>query len=518
MDTPRPRHGAVSAGTSSPFANHSGTSSRSSSASSSSTPNSSSSLASSSSSSTTVGGGASGAGGVELTPKEMEMLQAITKEESEQEAYLRKKRELLDQITELRQGLIKEKAIREKEQQEKEEVERRFRELKEKYQMEAWGKTELEEQIMKLEKEIFFLKRQAEELGKANNMTSTMEKRVDHISDSSTKFQEDKMIMKDIVERLSNDLELLKNELKQKSIKKNSIATQLEKKKQKLNRKLKTKADIENVILQIETELATLKERFSEEIQSREQLEWIMNMEINELSRRLSLEAKAREEFKVMLKHALMVRSHVLSDISWLKDKIEHLEESKVKTTAALFGSVTNASSTPSWTRKTATQATSSSNSPSVEKQEEEVSASSSPNQRPQQVLSAMEDLEKELEEMKEMLSFDDSVLMAASFSTTKGGTFTTTGNSAVDEKSSEKGTSDALRRFKELKAQVEDGLSIKMELVEKTETLDKDYKQLKDKLDQEVKKREELEAALEEERTARKELERKVNALLQNK
>ncbi len=59
-------------------------------------------------------------------------------------------------------------------------------------------------------------------------------------------------------------------------------------KKNQLRRKLKTKSDIERVILEVEEDLDTMKKGFKKEIKAKEQLEWMMEVEIHELNRRLN--------------------------------------------------------------------------------------------------------------------------------------------------------------------------------------------------------------------------------------
>ena len=113
--------------------------------------------------------------------------------------------------------------------------------------------------------------------------------------------------------------------LENQSLVRGSLTNELETKKSVLRKKLKTKSDIERVLLEIEDDMAGLKKKFREEVKgefcyrrdidlspktkiflsAKEQLEWMMNIEMQDLNRRLAIESHAREKLKSSLEQVL---------------------------------------------------------------------------------------------------------------------------------------------------------------------------------------------------------------------
>jgi hypothetical protein len=90
-----------------------------------------------------------------------------------------------------------------------------------------------------------------------------------------------------------------------------------------LQMKLKSRTGIEEVVLQLFQQSEFIKQRLNHEIKRRTQLEILLEVEVNELNRRLLMEANAREEVRLQLEQALRIRNSIFGDLQLLKGKLE---------------------------------------------------------------------------------------------------------------------------------------------------------------------------------------------------
>jgi chromosome segregation ATPase len=107
--------------------------------------------------------------------------------------------------------------------------------------------------------------------------------------------------------------------------------------------KLKSRTGVEEVVLQLFQQSELVKQRLNHEIKRRAQLEILLEVEVNELNRRLLMEANAREEVRLQLEQALRIRNSIFGDLQLLKSKLElildrcdaHVELNQLKQSTA---------------------------------------------------------------------------------------------------------------------------------------------------------------------------------------
>jgi chromosome segregation ATPase len=335
----------------------------------------------------------------------------------------------------------------------------------------------------------------------ANELTEKLQQKVDTIEAQANQKVEARQLFASIIQRLEQQTESLQKQLETQTMNRINISNKLETTRAKLRRKLKTKTDIERVLLDIEEDMDTMKDKVKEEIRAKEQLEWMMEIEIQELHRRLNYEAAARERLTTSLEQALSIRQSVLADLEALKHRISQHECNSTGGGVAIgrsrlsgeapkrfsTGAPTDDSggSSPDLTDALSLNVLNKRASTSAEKKSEDTGNST---MSAAYMVSVVEDIEKELEEMSEILAVDDLVL--ASKNTAK--------------------------QMTELKASVADSMAMRMEVAEKNEMLETELQQVKKAMAAEREERAALAKMVAEERQRREELEKKVALLLQ--
>ena len=141
--------------------------------------------------------------------------------------------------------------------------------------------------------------------------------------------ENNRKVLENVIVRLEKTLENQRSQLEDHSTNKYSLINDIDHKKSSLRRKLKTKNDIERVLLDVTEDLDNMKQKLKEEVRSKEQLEWMVDIELNELNRRLTTESNTREKLQANLKQALTIRQGILGDIKALRTLIQSNEPLK---------------------------------------------------------------------------------------------------------------------------------------------------------------------------------------------
>ena len=126
--------------------------------------------------------------------------------------------------------------------------------------------------------------------------------------------------MKKLIEEEINALKLTST-TSQPSSENSSLKLELE--KNILEKKLKARTGIEEVLLLLYSEIEQLKERVNHEIKSRVELEMLVEVEVNELNRRLLYESNAREEVKLQFDQLLRIKNSIAGDLKLICAKLQ---------------------------------------------------------------------------------------------------------------------------------------------------------------------------------------------------
>ncbi|ELR22004.1 uncharacterized protein ACA1_157260 [Acanthamoeba castellanii str. Neff] len=208
------------------------------------------------------------------------------------------------------------------------EAENELKEVRSAFEGTVWTRVGLEEEVKKMEKETYFLKKMLDELSASTNNSVGIEEKIESLESQV----EEREFLTRVLKRLQDQTRVMRNTLDLHIQGKNANYADLESKRNELRRKLRARGDVERVIMELEDEVESLKAQIKQEEKAREQQEWLVDIEINDLSKRqahsplplnaplsLGLEIAAREKTRKMIDQAAAHRKKIVQELEALK-------------------------------------------------------------------------------------------------------------------------------------------------------------------------------------------------------
>lgn len=224
-----------------------------------------------------------------------------------------------EQFSQLKALLDSERKARVEQEKARAEAENELKEVRSAFEGTVWTRVGLEEEVKKMEKETYFLKKMLDELSASTNNSVGIEEKIESLESQTTTKVEEREFLTRVLKRLQDQTRVMRNTLDLHIQGKNANYADLESKRNELRRKLRARGDVERVIMELEDEVESLKAQIKQEEKAREQQEWLVDIEINDLSKRLGLEIAAREKTRKMIDQAAAHRKKIVQELEALK-------------------------------------------------------------------------------------------------------------------------------------------------------------------------------------------------------
>lgn len=244
---------------------------------------------------------------------------AVEDELRQRERLEKEVRAMHEQFSQLKALLDSERKARVEQEKARAEAENELKEVRSAFEGTVWTRVGLEEEVKKMEKETYFLKKMLDELSASTNNSVGIEEKIESLESQTTTKVEEREFLTRVLKRLQDQTRVMRNTLDLHIQGKNANYADLESKRNELRRKLRARGDVERVIMELEDEVESLKVQIKREEKAREQQEWLVDIEINDLSKRLGLEIAAREKMRKMIDQAAAHRKKLVQELEALK-------------------------------------------------------------------------------------------------------------------------------------------------------------------------------------------------------
>ena len=206
-------------------------------------------------------------------------------------------------------------------------LKKELKKLKHNYENLVWERVEIERDVTKLESNIELIKKKLVEASDAKRTTDKLQVKLHKVKEEINEKIKERITVEELKKKLELELHLLKDILIEQFGKAYEINSQLTSEKTYLERKLKVRTAIDELLFSLNNDMESLKERVEREEKSRKQLGFIFTIEIEELKRRIDVESNAREVIRKQLDNGLSIYQTTAVELSNLKLRIKDLIE-----------------------------------------------------------------------------------------------------------------------------------------------------------------------------------------------